>query len=101
MVKSTPSLTLVCRSTPSWQACFSGMAVHAADSDLFFNQRPAARLLAGRRTGQAQDIGERQHFFDQACRFFHRTFGNEFKIARNIDVRGTVHLAWGLTIGIM
>ena len=80
---------------------FGGVTVHTANSDFFLNQRATAGLLAWSRTGQAENKRERQHFFNQACGLFHRTFGDQFQVARDIDMRGAINLAGWLTVGIV
>src|SRR5579875_136592 len=83
------------------QAGFRRVTMHAANSDLLFDQRAAARLLARRRAGQAQDIGEGQHLFDQARGLLHRAFGDQFQIAGDVDMRRAIDLAGRLTVGIV
>ena len=83
------------------QALFGSIAVHAANGDFFLNQSTPAGLLTGSRTGETKNIWEGQHFFDQACRLFHRTFSDQLQVAWNVDMRGAIDLAGWLTIGIV
>src|SRR5207248_5903650 len=83
------------------QASLSGIAVHTTNSDFFFDQGSAASLLTWGGTGQAQDIWEGQHLFYQACSLFHRTFRDQFQVARNVDMRGTIDLAGRLAVGVV
>src|SRR5438045_3399289 len=83
------------------QAGFGCVSMHAADGDFFFDECSTTGLLARSRAGEAEDIGEGQYFFDEACRFFHRTFGDQFEIAGDVDMGGTVYLAGWLAIGVV
>src|SRR5258706_15145697 len=58
------------------QAGFGSITMHAANSDFFFDQSTPAGLLTRGRTGQTQDIWERQYFLDQPGSLFHRAFSN-------------------------
>ena len=83
------------------QASLSSMAVHSANSNFFFDQGPAAGLLTRGGTGQAEDIWEWQHLFYQARRLFHRTFRDQFQVARNVDMRGAIDLTGRLAVGVV
>src|SRR5438270_5005877 len=83
------------------QASLSGMAVHTANSDFFFDQSPTASLLTWSGTGQTQDKWEGQHLFYQACSLFHRAFRDQFQVARNVDMRGAIDLARRLAVGVV
>src|SRR5438270_9128306 len=83
------------------QTGFGSVSMHSTDRDFLLDQRTTACFLARSWTRQAQDVGERQHFFDQACSLSHRTLGDQFEIAGDVDMRRAIYLAWWLAVGIV
>ena len=75
--------------------------MHTADGNLLIDQGTSAGTLTGSGAGQTQNIGKWQHLFNQARRLFHRALGDQLQIAGDVDMGGTIHLAGGLTVGIV